>query len=64
MFGKNKRKVECMICGENIENNAKSGQSPKEASISYLKVNGHIGIYFLHKECYQKIQDIREGKRG
>lgn len=57
MIGKNKRKVECMICGKNIENK-------KEASVSYLKVNGHIGIYFLHKECYKKIQDIREGKKG
>lgn len=52
MIGKNKRKVECMICGKNIEDK-------KEASISYLKVNGHIGIYFLHKECYRKIQDIK-----
>lgn len=63
MIGKNKRKVECMICGENIENKA-IYPPMRDAYVSYLKVNGHIGIYLLHRECYKKINDIREGKRG
>lgn len=55
MFGK-KNKIECMICGANIENK-------KNAHIQYLKVNGHIGLYFLHRECDNKIQKIKNGAK-
>lgn len=53
MFGK-KNKIECMICGANIENK-------KNAHIQYLKVDGHIGLYFLHRECDNKIQKMKNG---
>lgn len=52
MFGriKKERKVECAVCNENL--------SSKDAYVSYLKINGHVGLHFLHRECLHKLMNI------
>lgn len=52
MFGriKKERKVECAVCNENL--------SSKDAYVSYLKINGHVGLHFLHRECLHKLMKL------
>lgn len=52
MFGriKKERKVECAVCMKHLDN--------KDAYVSYLKINGHVGLHFLHRECLHKLMNI------
>lgn len=57
MFKKNKnQKIECAVCNEKL--------SSKDAYIQYLKINGNIGLHFLHKECWHSLNrfDIQNKK--
>lgn len=52
MFGriKKERKVECAVCMKHLDN--------KDAYVSYLKINGHVGLHFLHRECLHKLMKL------
>lgn len=57
MFKKNKnQKIECAVCNEKL--------SSKDAYIQYLKINGNIGLHFLHEECWHSLNrfDIQNKK--
>lgn len=55
MFWKNqKNKVECAVCMKHLDN--------KDAYVSYLKINGHVGLHFLHRECLHKLMKLENKK--
>ena len=57
MFGnKKERKVECSVCNENL--------SSKDAYVSYLKINGHVGLHFLHRECLHKLMKLENNAKA